>query len=253
MNKCITFIFIFLLSVMSINAKDNNKNINVLVYYNTAGYWHESTPEGVKTFVLLGNQNQWNVTSTEDSTLFTDAFLNRFDVIVFLETGLTIFDDMQKAAVQRFVRGGKGLITVHTGTYTEMEWPWWVNAVGGKFLGHPPEQKGKLIIEDNTHISTLHLTEPTWETTDEWYSFDRNPRDSAHVLISIDENSYNVDDDKWFPGVNQRMGDHPIVWYREYENGRIYQTALGHSEKMFQDPNYQKLLTGAILWAAGKE
>jgi hypothetical protein len=73
----------------------------------------------------------------------------------------------------------------------------------------------------------------------------------VHVLISVDESTYAVDDNRWFAGVKQRMGDHPLVWYSQHEKGRVFQTALGHTEEMWADPLYRAHLKGAIEWTAG--
>jgi hypothetical protein len=71
--------------------------------------------------------------------------------------------------------------------------------------------------------------------------------------MSIDENSYEVDDNRWFEGVEQRMGDHPLVWYKKVGKGRVFQTALGHESELYQNKLFQKHLIGAIEWAGNKE
>jgi uncharacterized protein len=73
------------------------------------------------------------------------------------------------------------------------------------------------------------------------------------VLISIDEFSYEVDDNGWFDDVNQRMGDHPMVWHRNAGKGRIFQTALGHPAELYSDPLFIKHIHGAIVWTAGMD
>jgi type 1 glutamine amidotransferase len=166
-------------------------------------------------------------------------------------TTKTIFTPQEKAAIEGFVKGGKGLLTIHTGADTEYDWPWYNRQLGVKFLGHPPAQKARLVIEDRNHPATSFFPSSEWVTTDEWYSFNRDPRPDVHVLMSIDESSYNVDDNRWFAGVKQRMGDHPLVWYTQNEKGRVFQTALGHTEEMWADPLYRAHLKGAIEWTAG--
>ena len=96
----------------------------------------------------------------------------------------------------------------------------------------------------------LLTTGSVWLLEDEWYSFDRNPRSNVEVLISIDEASYEVDDNPWFEGVEQRMGDHPLVWYREVGRGRVFQTALGHRPELYADPLFLMHLAGAAEWTA---
>jgi type 1 glutamine amidotransferase len=77
--------------------------------------------------------------------------------------------------------------------------------------------------------------------TDEWYNFQSNPRSNVHVVAALDEASYTGGD----------MGDHPIVWYHDYEGGRAWYTGLGHSEGLYVDPQFVDHLLGGIFWATG--
>ena len=76
----------FAIGVMSQTSTKapEKKKLNVLVFSKTAGYRHTSIPSGIKTITTLAQQKGWVVTATEDATLFTDEFLARFDVCVFL-------------------------------------------------------------------------------------------------------------------------------------------------------------------------
>jgi hypothetical protein len=47
------------------------------------------------------------------------------------------------------------------------------------------------------------------------------------------------------------MGDHPLVWCHEYDGGRAFQTAMGHTVESYADPIFVAHVEGAILWAAG--
>jgi type 1 glutamine amidotransferase len=75
----------------------------------------------------------------------------------------------------------------------------------------------------------------------------------VHVLISIDEFSYEVDYNEWFHGVSHLKGDHPLVWYKNVGQGIIFQTALGHPQELYSDSLFIKHLKGSILWTAGKK
>ncbi len=234
---------------MPLFSQNDTTYLNILVFSKTNGYRHEVTPTAVKTLMELGENNHWNLTFTEDAGLFTRSFLKRFDVIIFLMTINNILDVKQKKAFQHFIRSKKGFVAIHSGTVTEMEWPWYEQLIGTTFTGHPPVQQARLIIENKSHPSTDFFPGEEWLITDEWYSFKSNPRQQVHVLISIDENSYEVDNNEWFPGIYQRMGDHPVVWYHEYEGSRIFQTALGHTPEIYQNDLFRAHLTGAINWA----
>ena len=231
------------------------KTLDVLVFSRTNGYRHEAISDGLESLYKLAESEKWIIEATEDSTIFSVENLNKFDVVVFLQTAGDVLGVEGKSAFRDWVEGGGGLVALHSGTVTENNWPWFVDAVGGVFIGHPPVQQGKLIIENTAHPATSFLSDSVWIVEDEWYSFDRNPRDDVEidVLISIDESSYDVDDNGWFEGVNQRMGDHPLVWTNNVGKGRVFQTALGHVPELYRDSLFIQHLRGGIWWASGKE
>ena len=43
----------------------------------------------------------------------------------------------------------------------------------------------------------------------------------------------------------------PIAWTRMFKGGRIFYTSLGH-QKDFEEENFLKLMTNAIVWSAGR-
>jgi type 1 glutamine amidotransferase len=249
--KCLVILFMLLpMVVLSQLGKSNNKPLKIIVFSKTIGYRHESIPKGIETLKELAAENGWEIFATEDSTEFTSSNLKKFNLIIFLSVGGHILNHEEQKAIEQFVESGKGLLAIHTGAFAEPDWKWYHQAIGTSFVGHPPFQKAKVIIEDRTHPSTKCFPDSIWETGDEWYSFTSNPRKDVHVLASIDENSYNVDDNQWFKGAVQRMGDHPLVWYRKMGKGMVYQTAFGHSNEKFSDPVFRKHLVGAIEWTA---
>lgn len=224
--------------------------MNVLVFSKTTGFRHESIPAGISCLRQMASKNGWQISFTEDSAFFSDENLARFDVAVWLMTTGDVLNPAQQEAFKRFIQSGKGFVGIHSAAITENDWPWFVDLVGGKFIGHPAAQKGRLIIEDRNHPSIPASMPAKWVREDEWYSFDRNPRGKSRVLMSIDESSYEVDDNQWFPGVKQRMGDHPLVWCHGHDGGRAFQTALGHTPESYSDPLFVAHLEGAIRWAS---
>jgi len=80
-----------------------------------------------------------------------------------------------------------------------------------------------------------------WKRFDELYNF-KWIAPGLHVLITIDEKSYTG-------GAN---GDyHPMSWYHDYDGGRAFYTALGHTDESYADPLYLKHLLGGIEYAMG--
>ena len=227
--------------------------MSILVFSRTTGFRHDSIPAGVACLKAMAGRNGWNVTCTEDPSVFSDRALAGFDVAVWLLTSGDVLDPAQQEAFARFIRSGGGFVGVHSASVTETDWPWFVGLVGAKFIGHPPTQRGGLVVEDRDHPAIPATMPDRWEREEEWYSFDRNPRGTVRVLATVDEASYDVDDNPWFPGIKPRMGDHPIVWCREYDGGRAFQTALGHTIESYSDPIFIAHLEGAIVWAAGSK
>lgn len=91
------------------------------------------------------------------------------------------------------------------------------------------------------HLST-NMLPVTWVRTDEWHNFASNPRGSVHVLLMVDERTYQR-------GV---MGDDlPIAWYHSFDGGRAWYTAMGHTSESYQEPLFLAHLWGGILYAAG--
>ena len=55
-------------------------------------------------------------------------------------------------------------------------------------------------------------------------------------------------------GTDIAMGkDHPIVWSHCVGAGRALYSAMGHLPEAYSEPHYQRLLAGAIKWAAKQE
>jgi len=237
----------------SAGRPEAGRSPGLLVFSRTVGFRHDSIPAAAACLKRFADKNGWNVLFTEDPAAFTPENLARFDVAVFLMTRGDALGPAEEAAFRDFIRSGKGFVGIHTATITENDWPWCVELAGGKFIGHPPVQEGRVVIEDREHPAVPASLGAEWIRVDEWYSFDRNPRAAARVLMSVDESSYDFGDKAGETGSKLRMGDHPIVWCREYDGGRVFQTALGHGDECYEDALFVAHLEGAILWAAGRE
>ncbi|GIK18092.1 MAG: ThuA domain-containing protein [Leptolyngbya sp. PLA2] len=245
----VRLMLVSLLSLLGLMPKaalasmENGPEFRVLLYSRTAGFRHGSIAAGIAAVTKLGEKHGFVVDATEDPSEFTDENLERYAVVLFLNTTGTVLDAEQKAAFERFIAKGRGWVGVHSASDTEYEWPWYAGLVGAYFKGHPAIQEATILVHDRDHPSTKMLPE-RWVRTDEWYTFRDSPRGRVHVLMSVDERTYE----------GGGMGDdHPIAWCHEYRGGRAWYTALGHTNESYEEPLFLEHLLGGIRWAAGVE
>lgn len=232
------------ISSCSPTANAHYRNYRLLVFSKTGGFRHASIKDGKIALQKLATEHNFSVDFTEDATAFTDANLAHYDAVIFLLTTGTILDDNQKAAFERYIRAGGGYVGVHSASDTEYNWPWYGGLVGAYFdrvHGHSKVTQATLHVIDRTHPSTVMLP-ALWVRTDEWYNFASNPRGRVNVLMTIDESTYE----------GGTMGvDHPIAWYHEYEGGRAWYTALGHTSESYYEPLFLAHLWGGVMYAVG--
>jgi cytochrome c len=209
----------------------------VLVFTKTTGFRHASIPVAVQAVTTLGARNGFTVDATEDAGKFTDGNLAGYDAVVFLLTTGDILDDTQQTAFQRYLRAGHGWVGVHSASDTEYDWSWYGGLVGAYFRDHPAIQPAILDVADPRNGLPAK-----WMRTDEWYNFQSNPRPSVHVLATIEESSYD----------GGGMGaDHPIAWWHDYEGGRAWYTAGGHTDEAWSEPLFLTHVLSGIEYAIG--
>lgn len=214
----------------------------ILVFSKTAGYRHKNIEKGVEALQELGRHHGFDVEHSEDAALFNDSTLSKYQTVVFLSTTGDIFDDEQKQAFVRYMNKGNGFVGIHAASDTEYDWPWYGEMIGGYFLGHPKVQHADIHVVDHDHLATKHLPD-IWHRSDEWYDFkDLVPH--MNVLMTLDESSYE----------GGRMGDyHPLSWYHEYDGGRVFYTALGHTVESFEEEAFLQHILGGIWYAIGEK
>ncbi|MFF7385257.1 ThuA domain-containing protein [Streptomyces griseoluteus] len=213
----------------------------VLVFSKTAGFRHDSIPDGVAALQRLGAADGLTVDATEDATAFTTRNLRRYDAVVFLSTTGDVLDSAQQRAFEGYIRQGGGYVGVHAAADTEYDWPFYGGLAGAWFASHPAIQPATVVVEDHAHPSTAALPD-RWERTDEWYNYQSDPRARAHVLASLDESSYSG---------GTMNGDHPIAWCQNYQGGRAFYTGGGHTRESYADPAFRAHLLGGLRWATG--
>lgn len=215
----------------------------ILLFTKTAGFRHSSIPVAVGAIQKLGEKNGFRVDTTEDASLFNEDSLRNYSAVVFLNATGDVLDAYQQADFERYIQAGGGFVGIHAAADCEYGWPWYGKLVGAYFKSHPRIQNAKLKVTDKGHESTRHLTD-AWERQDEWYNFKQVPTDSqVRVLLRIDETTYEG---------GENGADHPMAWYHDYDGGRAFYTALGHTDESYSEQAYLDHILGGIRYAIGK-
>jgi len=214
----------------------------VLVFTKTEGFRHASIPDGVKAIQKLGMEEGFIVDTTSISSKFTEDTLRQYSAVIFMSTTGDILNTREQVEFQRYIQAGGGYMGVHGSVDSEYNWPWYGKLIGAYFKNHPAVQEAKLNVHPDKNFQITESLPNPWIRTDEWYNFISLPED-VNVLVSIDEDSYEG---------GENGEDHPMVWYHEYDGGRAFYSALGHTPESYEDPAFLSLLKAGVDYAIGE-
>ena len=214
----------------------------LLVFSKTMGFRHTSIPAGIEALQKLASDQGYVLDTTENASNFNEANLEQYSAVIFLNTTGNILNAKEEAAFERYIQAGGGFVGVHAATDTEYDWKWYGRLVGAYFASHPEGlQQADFRIVDKESEANAHFEQEVWNKQDEIYNFRAVPQ-GVQVLIKVDEDSYEG---------GTMEGNHPISWTNEYDGGRVFYTALGHTEESYGDPLFLQHLQGGIAFAIG--
>ena len=220
------FLWLFILGIFLLGCQQGNvRERKVLVFSKTEGYRHASIPAGQKAIAAMGAREGFLVDTTENSNDFNEENLAQYSAVIFLNTTLDVLDYQQQSYFERYIQAGGGYVGIHSAADTEYDWPWYGKLVGGYFESHPNNpnvRQATCNVIDHDHIATDSLPD-SFHKRDEFYNY-KNINPDINVLITIDESTY----------VGGTNGDfHPMTWYHEYDGGRAFYTAFGHTDETY--------------------
>lgn len=227
---------------VSIAAADPAK---VLVVSVTKGFRHDVIPTADQMLAGLSKQSgKWIIdyvrTDEEMAQKMTLDALKEVDGVVFNNTtgDLPLPD---REGFLKWIKSGKGFVGLHAATDTFPGYPDYVDMIGALFKTHGDQVEVKAINEDRFHPATRHY-DSFFRVFDEIYQFQNFSRDRVHGLITLDKHP------------NTRVpGDYPLAWCKNYGQGRVFYTALGHRVDVVQQSDYQQHVLMGIHWALGLE
>lgn len=265
MPKLLTLLLLYALSVAPACAQEDGGNKSdapttrqasrrVLVFNRADGFKHASIPTSADVFKQMDTASDiFEFVVTDDIKHFDKDTLNTYDAVVFcLTTGEIALSDDQKAALLEFVKSGKGgLVGIHSATDTFYKWPEFGEMLGGYFDGHPWNANDTVTVKiEQVNPITAPWGKSRFEITDEIYQikepYDRKKQD---VLLSLDTERT----DMTKKGIKRKDNDFAVAWTKNYGQGRVFYTSLGHNHAVWRDPRYQAHLLAGLQWVIGAE
>jgi type 1 glutamine amidotransferase len=193
------------------------------------------------------SSNLFRVDCTQDVAKdFTKEKLQNYTIVFFYTTGnLPIAkEDLEYFHNEWLKQKGHGFIGTHSATDTYHNYqPYW-DMIGGTFNGHPwgSGSKVAITVHDDRHPASKPWGK-SFEITDEIYRFKNWQPEKVRVLMSLNmaetamKEPYHV----------------PVLWVKEYGNGKVMYLSLGHREDVWTNETYQASLLGGVKWILGLE
>ena len=222
----------------------------VLVLSKTNGFIHkEGLPAATTMLAELASENGWSIYQTENAATHNTLDLKRFDVVVWNNTSGDILTPEQRTDFKAWLSAGGKWLGLHAaGGDPSYDWDWYVNTLlGAQFFGHtmsPQFQDAQVMVAEPSEL-TSHLGSPWLIAQEEWYAFDRNPRDTgSSILLALDESSYDTEE-TFFPDPTM-PDEHPIAWTHKVGEGTIIYSGIGHAAATYSLLAYREFIAKAI-------
>ena len=177
---------------------------------------------------------------------FTKEKLQHYDIVFFYTTGtLPIKEkDLEYFFQEWLPAKGHGFIGAHSAADTFHNYqPYW-DMIGGTFNGHPwgAGSTVTIAVHDKDHPASKPWGDEV-TLKDEIYQFKNWQPEKVRVLMSLDmaktklKKPYHV----------------PILWVKEYGEGKAMHMSLGHREDVWTNETYMASLLGGIKWMLGQK
>ena len=234
----------------------------------------------------LGAKHGFDVTCSKDGTIFSPENIAKFDVFAFYTTmdltkdsdkydtmkgpdGKNVPDPskllhrepaMPPGAKEAFldaIKNGKGFIGFHSATDTfhtpnakgnmlrdvndqgQDVFDPYIQMIGGEFIRHGKQQKATLKAIDPKFPGAAAFDNARF--VEEWYSL-KNFAPDLHVILA--------EDNTGMVGDMYQRPPFPQTWARMHGKCRVFYTSMGHREDVWEKPEFQALVVGALKWSS---
>lgn len=241
----------------------------LLMFTRSQGYEHSCIKRGKdgslsmaeKIVADLASQHRFEVTCTKDGREFLPEKIPTYDAFLFETTGDLTKDGGDgnppmptegKKALLEAIASGKGFVGCHCASDTfhspgkrdENQPPDkidpYIAMLGGEFIVHGAQQKATMRRVDPVFPGAKDARD--FELLEEWYAL-KNFAPNLHVILVQDTNG--------MKGTMYERPSFPATWARMHHKGRVFYTSMGHREDVWESPNFQSMVVGALGWAFG--
>lgn len=214
--------------------------------------------------VQLGQQTGlFEVHCTQDAALdFTKENLQKYDLVMFYTTlNLPIATaDLDYFFNEWLKKKGHGFIGFHSAldTFHEYE-PYW-DMIGGTFDGHPwnASELVTITVHDKNHPAMKPFGDE-FQIKDEIYWYKHWQPEKVHVLMSLNldkcvtKGEMKRDKDNKKTNEILKARHVPVSWVKNYGEGKVFVTNLGHNETTWVDKRFLDHVTGGVKWILNQE
>ena len=247
------FFLIFVLISNGCFGASQKKYNNVLVLTERFSQHRSFVLAALPWLNEFGEKNNFIFTEINHASEITEELLKKYDVFVQLDYPPYGWGSEAEAAFIKYMEEGKiGWIGFHHASLLgefdgQPMWNWFSDFMGEiRFKDYIAETASAIVhIEDEKHPVMKGIPTSFSIPNEEWYTFDKNPREKVHVLASVDESTYRPDSDI-------KMGDHPVIWTNTEVKTRNVYFLIGHADTLFTSDEFKKMFSNALLWAVEK-
>lgn len=221
-------------------------DLKILVYDETSGYTHTSRDAARTMFQNLGDDMGFGVDFDRTGDAFNSLEnLQGYAIVVFSNTsGNEILNQTQKDNFESYIKSGGSFLGIHAATDTYRSgWNWYRDLVGGSVRLDPNHTTqnfpGTMDVLDKDHPSTKNVPDP-WSRNEEWYYW----KGGGGYLYEHNINllQLRATGDEVYDEVR------PVSWYKEYDGGKSFYTAMGHDDGTYREESFVAHISGAIEW-----
>lgn len=250
------FLLLFCLAgaLNSIGQVKKGAPFRVLALSETGGH-HVAYSAAAKVFLdSLAAQKHFKIDYVHDTKSIDKEFLDQYKLFIQLDYPPYGWGDKASTAFIGFMNDkSRGWIGFHhatlLGTFDGYPmWDWFSAFMGSiQFMNYIATfADAEVTVEDSNHPVMRGVTSPVTIEKEEWYIYDKSPRENVHVIASVNEKSYR-------PSSTVVMGDHPVVWSNDKMPARNVYIFMGHGPWLFKNAAYRQMFANAIAWAGGDQ